>query len=495
MKDLNYYKEKIKQKRSNTPLKNVLKDIASWRVFTFYKQNWLITKYPKTERSPKIVSYKEMQENRDNLTKLWLDYDFSKTFFENYEKLYKIIDFSAISFTSSNENSEFSDSVFWAKNAYLSFVIWLQAENVLYSNFCYSNVSNILNSMLVTNNSENIFNSFFIDKSFKVFYSRYIFNSNNIWFSSNLIWCSECINCDNLENQKYCIDNKKLDKNDYFKQKEEILKNKKDFEKKYKKVNNKSNNYWSENFSWNAVYNSIDVENVYFFNRLKNSRNVMIWDWWDLSENFFDVIDAWVNAKDFYWVLWAWYSSNLYSCIEIWDWNNLFYCYTMDNCSYCIWCIWLKNKSYCILNKQYTKEEWEKIALKIFESMEADWTLWKFFPAKLNPFYFNDTVAGLIWGFKKEEIVKEWFMWRDEKIKVDIPDESLVISVDELDKYEWFDKSWNWRINPEILKKVIKTNSWDYYRIVKMEYDFLVKHSLPLPRLHWLERMKVNFGV
>jgi hypothetical protein len=39
MKNLNYYKEKIKQKRSNTPLKNVLKDIASWRVFTFYKQN------------------------------------------------------------------------------------------------------------------------------------------------------------------------------------------------------------------------------------------------------------------------------------------------------------------------------------------------------------------------------------------------------------------------------------------------------------------------
>jgi hypothetical protein len=28
-----------------------------------------------------------------------------------------------------------------------------------------------------------------------------------------------------------------------------------------------------------------------------------------------------------------------------------------------------------------------------------------------------------------------------------------------------------------------------------MEYNFLVKYNLPLPRLHWLERMKVNFGV
>ena len=45
------------------------------------------------------------------------------------------------------------------------------------------------------------------------------------------------------------------------------------------------------------------------------------------------------------------------------------------------------------------------------------------------------------------------------------------------------------------MKKVIKDDSWNYYRIVKMEYDFLVKHELPLPRLHWLDRMKVNFGV
>jgi hypothetical protein len=64
-----------------------------------------------------------------------------------------------------------------------------------------------------------------------------------------------------------------------------------------------------------------------------------------------------------------------------------------------------------------------------------------------------------------------------------------------LQDYEWFDNEWNWEINPEILKKVIKSEDWDYYRIIKMEYDFLVKHWLPLPRLHWLERMKVIFGV
>ena len=69
------------------------------------------------------------------------------------------------------------------------------------------------------------------------------------------------------------------------------------------------------------------------------------------------------------------------------------------------------------------------------------------------------------------------------------------MEISELKNYEWFNKEWVWKINPEILKKVIKSENWDYYRIVKMEYDFLVKHELPLPRLHWLDRMKVNFGV
>jgi hypothetical protein len=95
----------------------------------------------------------------------------------------------------------------------------------------------------------------------------------------------------------------------------------------------------------------------------------------------------------------------------------------MENCHHCFGCIGLKNKSYCILNKQYSKEEWESLAEKIFETMEADGSLGKFFPANMNPFYFNDTVAYLVDdSFTKEEVEKEGFLWRDSPIKVDIPE-------------------------------------------------------------------------
>lgn len=48
------------------------------------------------------------------------------------------------------------------------------------------------------------------------------------------------------------------------------------------------------------------------------------------------------------------------------------------------------------------------LAEKIFASMEADGTLGDFFPANMNPFYFNDTVAFLMDdSFTKEEVEKE----------------------------------------------------------------------------------------
>ncbi len=208
-------------------------------------------------------------------------------------------------------------------------------------------------------------------------------------------------------------------------------------------------------------------------------------------------------------------------------------------CSFCIGCIGLENKQYCILNTEYTKEEWEKLALKIFASMKQDGTLWEVLPASINPFYFNDTLAYLIDGsFTKEEVEAEWYLWRDEPIRVDIPEWLEVVKSSELDKFQGFrpvsviakneaiqtletldrhasfhsarddettetkssalsgtsfTKEVSWYIDPDIMKKVIVDEKWNYYRIVQMEYDFLMKYALPLPTMHWLDRIKMGF--
>ncbi len=127
--------------------------------------------------------------------------------------------------------------------------------------------------------------------------------------------------------------------------------------------------------------------------------------------------------------------------------------------------------------------------------MDADGTLGEFFPATMNPFYFNDTAAYLIDpSFTKEEVTTAWYLRRDEPIKVDIPADAEVVKSDALDQFEWVRDGERY-IDPEILKKVIQDEQWNYYRIIPMEYKFLMKHGLPLPSKHWLERMKENFSI
>ncbi len=99
-------------------------------------------------------------------------------------------------------------------------------------------------------------------------------------------------------------------------------------------------------------------------------------------------------------------------------------------------------------------------------------------------------------------------MWRDEKIKVDIPEGAEIVYSTPparsslppqlrgtqggvLLEYQGFDENWVWQINPEILKKVIIDKNGDYYKIISQEYDFLMKYGLPLPEIHWLERIRL----
>jgi hypothetical protein len=114
----------------------------------------------------------------------------------------------------------------------------------------------------------------------------------------------------------------------------------------------------------------------------------------------------------------------------------------------------------------------------------------------MNPFYFNDTAAYLIDPtFTKEEVEATGYLRRDTPIKVDIPANAELVKSSDLDHYEGFNNEGKRIINESILKKVIIDDTGNCRRIVKMEYDFLVKYSLPLPRKHWLERMKENFRI
>ena len=360
----------------------------------------------------------------------------------------------------------------------------------------------------------------------KVFYSRYIIDSSDIRFSDNLIWCIHCIACSWLENQSYCINNTQLSKDNYTEKKKQILEDKERYHDYIQWVTVQWSNVWSTDVTGNFCQECQEVEDGYNCYQVIRGRNCILAGGPSSKEDLYDVfsVGAWPSSNDFYAVCGAGiWSNHIYCSADMVTCDHVFYSINLENCSYCLWCVWLKNKSFCILNKQYTKEERHEKVDEIFTQMETNGILWDFFPAWMNPFYFNDTAASLIEEYSKEEITKEGYLRRDEEIKVDIPDWMEVVGVSELGKYEWrkdsphpsgtplkeggIVASWDGAvetrhgvsvqerfIDPAILKKVIKDEEGNVYRVIKMEYDFLLMHGLPLPREHRLTRLQGHFS-
>ncbi len=418
--------EKIQNQKKKNSRKDFVKEVCSWRPLLLHKNNGFISRFPESWREWTLLSKDKMNEIRDDLL-IEKDY-YESDFFTSYANLWKDTPKEVLIHFEGTENCDFSDVAHSSKNWYLSYNITTGCSNICYSFSVKENSTNIYNSVLVFDNSENIYFSTWIIQSFNIFYSKYITNSSDVWFSNNLMNCKHCIACSNLDNKSYCIENKQYTKEEYSQKKAEIMMSKQKFKTT---ISTKGENYWSTNVDWSFNLMSEDV--VWFWSyQVKNAHNILLVWGHEWVKNVYDMFIWWAWwCEDIYWLQGWWFLNQIYNAIELWFSNNIYYSYFLQSCSFCIWCIGLKNKSYCILNKQYTKEErYDKID-EIFTQMEKDWTLGKFFPWSMNPFYFNDTAAYLIDdSFTKEEVEAEWYLRRDEKIKVDIPEGAEIVYVE-----------------------------------------------------------------
>jgi len=60
--------------------------------------------------------------------------------------------------------------------------------------------------------------------------------------------------------------------------------------------------------------------------------------------------------------------------------SDLAYCDNCYSCKDCIGCVGLNKKRYCILNRQYSKEEYETLAATIIKQLRETGEWGKFFP-------------------------------------------------------------------------------------------------------------------
>jgi len=176
-------------------------------------------------------------------------------------------------------------------------------------------------------------------------------------------------------------------------------------------------------------------------------------------------------------------SYNLKFCLNCWPaCRDSEYCMHLFSSSDCFGCVGLKKKQYCILNKQYTKEEYEKMVEKIKKHMDempyidSQGLIYKygeFFPIEFSPFGYNNTIASQHFPLSKEEAIKKGYQWIEVKRgKYNITKKALELpdSINDVDH--------------AILNDVIECrNCKNPYRIQENELIFLQKERLPIPRI------------
>jgi hypothetical protein len=63
MESLQYWQEKIQERRKATPFREFVRDVASWYTANIYKVGGVFTRYPATQNTPRIITVKEYEEN------------------------------------------------------------------------------------------------------------------------------------------------------------------------------------------------------------------------------------------------------------------------------------------------------------------------------------------------------------------------------------------------------------------------------------------------
>ena len=250
-------------------------------------------------------------------------------------------------------------------------------------------------------------------------------NTSSSAFLRDCIGCKACFLCTGLRNKEYCFENQQLTKDEYLKRVTAIdLASRKTYQscrEKLRELESKHTfkEYQGHNLercSGNHLYNckdvqsSFDCENVefgkYVYQVVNGAKDV--YDVYQYGLNLQQSLECAICGEGSYHILYS-FGCHMSSA-------DLAYCWYMEHCTSCFGCVNMKQSSYCILNKQYTKEEYEKLVPKIIEHMKNPSTgsgdEWgELLPPQKSRFGYNKTSAQQYYPLDKATAVSRGWKW------------------------------------------------------------------------------------
>ena len=332
MPDLTYRQQKIQEKRKQTPFRDFVMEIVSWRPLTFYKNQGFTSKYPLSERVQHLVSHKVFLEG-DNIVQGESPTD--PDFFVALQTLLQKTPLSPTIISSESENAIYSDQTLISANIYLSSVI-VDSKNILYSLGVKIGSENVVSSCAILQ-SENIYASTSVSESYEVFYSHTIHNSSHIWRCNNLIGCHFCYKCHDLENKSYCINNQQFSKEQYINTIDTLL--------SLDRYQEEIHQHKSQNINCNEVIgagciNCNELTDAYICKNISFGRNLFLADDKDVVEHVYDCFgvggSSFASANHLYGIMGGGSAEHIYCSANVPFSNYTFYSYALENCSFCL---------------------------------------------------------------------------------------------------------------------------------------------------------------
>ncbi len=243
--------------------------------------------------------------------------------------------------------------------------------------------------------------------------------------------CSNCFGCTGLRSKSYHIFNQPYSKEEYAKKIQPLnLGSHKNYQEVHSQFKDLEGKLIKPAYTWRNTTNSSgdllkncrNCKNCFLSSEGEDNAHCML-----MEKNFKDCYDVWLSME------------NLELCYEVaaggrdnrgsrfgvtlyGGASDLQYCYTCIGSRNSFGCTGLKENEYCILDKQYSKEEYEELVPKIIKQMDdmpyvdkngRVYKYGEFFPAEISPFAYNETMAQEYFPLTKEEVNKQGYGWKE----------------------------------------------------------------------------------
>lgn len=343
------------------------------------------------------------------------NYDFSKSFLEQYKELQLEVPRLGI-MEIQNVRSEYTNGSAQNKDCYLIFASDYN-EDCLYGRLMQRDKQCVDCAFL--HESELCYECIDCRKCFKCMFSEQCQDSTDLLFCYNLRNSNNCIFCTNGRNISNSIFNIKYSKEEFEKKKSEILENyesiekaKKEFEELKKKTivkfatqtkcQNVIGNYLHNCHDGVALYDTYEAKNCSYMKDTEGPNS----DSWDCNNYYY-------KCEFNYNIMGAMQISKSKNSAFIFYCNEVEYCDNCHHLSNAIGCISIRKGNYMIFNKEYSKEEYFELKEKIEAQFKKEGIYGQFFSPEVAPFSYNESLMQDFFPLTKEDAIKRGYSWQD----------------------------------------------------------------------------------